>query len=122
MVAPPSVHPDGGAYRWLSAPLGSSAMSPDWLLAELKPKPYIPPPPTGSPTGTGEFSLHCLVRLIETAPEGRRNNALYGACRDAAKQGDLEAFAPALVAAVVAQGLAPGEVEATVRSAGRAGR
>lgn len=41
IVAPPSVHPDGGTYRWVVADADVAA-APEWLLSLAK----LPPPPT----------------------------------------------------------------------------
>jgi hypothetical protein len=58
-----------------------------------------------------------LVRRIEAAQEGMRNTTTWGACRDAAQQGDLDEFEDALAAAAIGRGLPPSEVDAIIRSA-----
>jgi hypothetical protein len=118
VVAPPSVHPDGGRYEWLQPPFGEPAAAPTWLREMLKPPVYEPPLLTlVNGDGGGRYSLLALVRRIEAAPEGQRNRTTFGACRDAAGQGDLDAFADALAAAAVGRGLPLSEVETIVRSA-----
>jgi hypothetical protein len=120
VVAPPSVHPCGGVYVWQIPPLGRPALAPWWLRCALAAPVYSAPLIDGG-RGHGPFCLAALVGRIHAAPEGRRNTTLYGAARDAAKQGDLDAFAEALVCAAVARGLPPVEAEATIRSARKAG-
>jgi hypothetical protein len=118
VVAPPSVHPDGGRYEWLIPPIGAPAAAPAWLRELLKPPVYVPPRLTlVNGDGGGRYSLLALVRRIEAAPEGQRNTTTYGACRDAAGQGDLDAFEDALAAAAITRGLPPAEVETILRSA-----
>jgi hypothetical protein len=73
--------------------------------------------------GNGPYSLYCLAARVAKAPEGRRNTTFYGACKDAVKQGDFDAFEVDLIAAARAVGLHEGEIENTVKSAsGRAPR
>jgi hypothetical protein len=117
VVASPSIHPDGGRYEWLTPPIGEPAAAPTWLTEMLKPPVYTPPVVTRNPDGHGLYSLDCLVGRIQAAPEGTRNITTYGACRDAAKQGDLGAFEDALAAAAITRGLPPSEVETIIRSA-----
>jgi Bifunctional DNA primase/polymerase, N-terminal len=117
VVAPPSIHPSGVVYRWINPPIGAPAMAPTWLLAMLTPPVYIPPPPGDHPTGSGQFSVQCLIARIISAPEGRRNRTTFGACRDAARQGDLDAFEYHLVAAALSTGLHDHEVATILRSA-----
>jgi hypothetical protein len=50
---------------------------------------------------------------------GERNRILYGAAKDAAKQGDLDAFEADLVAAAALVGLDSREIDATIASARR---
>lgn len=122
VVAPPSIHPNGRRYEWLRAPVGEPAMAPDWLLALLRRPVYVPAPVTGTASGTGRYSLQCLLRRIECAPEGSRNVTVYGALRDAFKQGDLDAWEDVLTAAALASGLPPSEVAGIVASVRRGTR
>ncbi|OBG58886.1 hypothetical protein A5703_03010 [Mycobacterium sp. E188] len=123
VVAPPSVHPCGGVYVWRNPPIGQPAPAPEWLRRALAPPPppvRAAPPGTRSGCGNGPYSLAALLGRIHLAPQGQRNRTLYGAARDAAKQGDLDAFADLLAAVAVERGLSPTEAEATIRSARKA--
>ena len=123
VVAPPSIHPDGGSYWWLTPPFGIPAPAPAWLR-KLAARPEPPPPAPGTYTasavgGHGQFTASCLVARIAKASEGDRNRTLYGAARDAFKQGDLDAYEADLVAAATLAGLDSREIAATIRSAKR---
>ena len=54
-----------------------------------------------SSTSHGPYTLNCLVARISAAPEGNRNHTLYGALKDAQRQGDLDAFGPDLASAAL---------------------
>jgi Bifunctional DNA primase/polymerase, N-terminal len=113
VVAPPSIHPNGSRYEWLTPPLGDPATAPGWLLRLLRPPVYTPPP--AGARDRAQHSAHKLVRRIEAAPQGRRHVTVYGALRDAFKQGELDALQDALTAAAMATGLPDAEVAAIVR-------
>jgi hypothetical protein len=118
VVAPPSIHPNGTIYEWLVRPYGQPTIAPVWLVERMQP---LPPPPLprgsfGTGTGHGLYSLRCLVNRIAASREGNRNDTLYGALKDAFRQGDLDAFEADLVAAAVGVGLGTWEVESVVRS------
>ena len=121
VVLPPSIHPaTRRPYRFVDEDM-PPAEPPTWLVALLRPPPVpvvVRPATNGS---NGRFSLCCLVERINAALEGRRNTTLYGACRDALVDGNLDEFENALVAAAVARGLSEPEVVATVASARRGG-
>jgi hypothetical protein len=103
---------------------------PDWLLDELTPPPARTPawalatdlssPDRGSRYGSA--ALRHAANRVARAPVGNRNNTLnteaFGVARLVAA-GVLNAqdVADTLAAAAVASGLAPREVEATLRSA-----
>jgi hypothetical protein len=74
---------------------------------------------TGSNGQNGrEFSRRTLINRVAKAPEGERNRTLYGAAKDAARQGDLDTdMANKLSDAAVAAGLQDGEIAATISSA-----
>jgi hypothetical protein len=117
VVAPPSVHPGGGVYEWLTPPLGDPATAPEWLLGLLRAPVYVPAPITATRATSGQFSLQCLLRRIETAAEGRRHDTVRGVFLDAARAGDLDAFTPALSAAALAAQRTPAEIDAIIRYA-----
>jgi hypothetical protein len=83
-IAPPSVHPSGRPYRWVStAPL---AVAPQWLLQLTckRPPPSIPTPtPTssgprrnGSPGAYGKTALESEIHALANTAPGARNHAL----------------------------------------------
>jgi hypothetical protein len=134
-MAPPSIHPSGKRYEWLS--IEPPAVAPDWLVA-LTRKP--PPPPIdipcktfmGSPGAYGAAALDREIEALASTSPGSRNNALNlvsfrlhqlvaGGELDA---GDVE---QGLIAASHANGLmtdpkdGPRKVLATIRSGARAG-
>jgi hypothetical protein len=118
VVAPPSVHPCGDRYWWQRSPRGPEpTAAPPWLEAGVqRPVPDRWAYTVNGMNGHGEFTLQCLVARISAAREGSRNRTLYGALKDAQRQGDLDAFEADLVAAAVAVGLPASEVESTLRS------
>ncbi len=88
IMAPPSIHPDGPVYRWLSSrPL---APAPDWLLQlarKKRPAPTIsqraiarmrprPLDGNGSPDAYGRAALEYEVAALAATPQGSRNHAL----------------------------------------------
>jgi hypothetical protein len=118
VVCPPSVHPNGGLYWWARSPRREQpALAPDWLRAAVRP-PEMPrwTYTVNGMNGRGEYTSQCLVARISAAREGTRNRTLYGALKDALRQGDLDAFEPDLAAAAIAVGLPAREVESTLRS------
>jgi hypothetical protein len=121
LVAPPSVHPNGTRYRWVTQPHAAPAKAPLWLRQAIQP-PRLPALPAASaPTAetSGRYTLQCLVARISTAPEGRRNVILYGALKDALRDGNLDAFEGALLQAAASRGLTAREIAATVASVRR---
>jgi Bifunctional DNA primase/polymerase, N-terminal len=103
---------------------------PGWLLAELAPAPALTPPSSGfehcehfeHATRYAVAALRCATKRVARAEIGSRNRALnceaYGLGRLIA-DGLLDGqdVADALAAAAIAAGLAPREIEATLRSA-----
>ena len=83
VVAPLSVHPDGGRYEWQILPFGSPDGSRVGARSGTR-EPVHMSPPTGA--GHARYSLHCLTQRITAAPV-HRNNTAYGAIQDAARQG-----------------------------------
>jgi hypothetical protein len=124
VVAPPSLHPGGGVYRWTTPPEGFPTYAPEWLRERVE-RPPVPPPGRHTPTavtGNGPYTVGCLVGRIAKSTNGSRNRTLYGALRDAFKQGDLDAYEADLVAAAINVGLDSREIAATIRSARRGQR
>jgi hypothetical protein len=118
LVAPPSVHPCGGRYWWQRSPRGPHpTAAPPWLESGIQ-RPITDrwTHTVNGMNGHGEYTLQCLVARISAAREGDRNRTLYGALKDALRQGDLDAFEADLVAAAVSVGLDIREVESTLRS------
>jgi hypothetical protein len=84
VVAPPSIHPNGKAYRWLNAL--PPAYAPAWLihLAQRKPAPPLPAAPPRSPIGTssassaayGHAALDREIAALAATTPGARNAAL----------------------------------------------
>lgn len=124
VVAPPSIHPNGRPYEWITPPSGKPADAPRWLRVAVQP-PVVTLRPFAvigdHRAGSGQYNLGCLVARIVKASEGRRNTTLFGACKDAARRGDLDAFESDLAGAARAVGLSENEITATIRSARRYG-
>lgn len=117
VVLAPSIHPDSGKpYIRIDAPV---AAPPPWFTALLLPAPLPPMPRYASTQDGGLYSLRCLVARIAAAPEGRRNITLFGACRDALSDGNLDAFEDDLAATARSIGLPDHEIRGTVASARR---
>jgi hypothetical protein len=82
-----------------------------------------PASPNGSSSqGGGEhyewFPPDWLIRRVAKAPEGRRNTTLYGAVKDAVRQGDLDGeMLDRFITAAQRVGLDDKEIETTVKSA-----
>jgi hypothetical protein len=75
-MVPPSIHPSGVAYEWLSTEPPVAA--PDWLV-RLTRRPQPPPPRlphTGAPEAYGAAALDREMEDLANAPPGQRNNAL----------------------------------------------
>jgi hypothetical protein len=86
VLAPPSIHPLGSRYRWLT-PLGPVEPLPGWLIRLLTPPPP-PPRPTrvvrlveGEVTREGHARIDGAVRLLERTAKGARHARLYWAAR-----------------------------------------
>jgi hypothetical protein len=131
VVAPPSRHPSGRAYRFRD-PDVDVVPAPTWLLAALEPP---PPPPVGAtrsvPPGEnatpyGRAALEGLVDDVLRSAEGTRNDTLvrvsYRAGRLVAA-GELTADAARVVLLEAARrvGLSATEADRTFRSGFDAG-
>lgn len=80
IVAPPSIHPNGQAYRWAIAPL---RRVPEWVLRALQPpRPALPPPRIGPHLGAtayGERALAGILDRLRRSSEGERHDINYWA-------------------------------------------
>jgi hypothetical protein len=137
VIAPPSVHPDGGVYRWLNATPPVAA--PSWLVLLARTRPHQPPPPshairacTGRPGAYGNAALEAEIAALAEAVPGTRNHALNRASfclHQLVAGGELDAALvhDRLIAAAAANGLmsdledGPRSVEKTIASGARAG-
>jgi hypothetical protein len=113
---------DGKPYRVLDdrppTPL------PGWLARMLTSRPEPPRPPGPCRAGNLDARLAGLVRTVETAPQGQRNDALYWAACRAAELEDTGqvVVTAALVAAALTAGLSEREARRTIASALGGGR
>jgi putative DNA primase/helicase len=82
VIAPPSVNPDGRAYRWLNrTPL---APMPTWLIELTREKPRSISQravagikrPSNGPNGYGAAALESEIEALANAAPGTRNHAL----------------------------------------------
>ena len=77
-IAPPSLHPDGVFYEWIST--APPVYAPDWLVRltiKPQPPPYTPPPRpphVGSPGAYGTAALDRETEELANCPRGGRNN------------------------------------------------
>jgi hypothetical protein len=115
VIVPPSPHPSGGMYEWER--VGAIAHAPLWLRALLD-----PPLPSGlsrasSARGPGDGSA--LVEFVASLKTGNRNNGLYWAACQAAKEGSLPTIEHDMADAAVSSGMSEAEARATIRSAQR---
>lgn len=129
VVAPPSVHPNGGHYLWEVWPSRRHrhpAVAPEWLTRAVQPAvgnshtsrwAYT----ASGMNGHGQYTVQCLCARIAAAREGRRHTTFYGAVRDAQRQGDLDAYEGDLASAALAVGLDANEIASTLRSVRRGG-
>lgn len=125
VVAPPSVHPDGGVYAWEST--APPAPFPPWmaaLLTEPKPKPVTPF--LGRSTPYAQRALEAEHHSVATAAEGSRNHALNAAAFSLAQlvaggELDEQDMRSSLEAAARACGLPDKEALATINSGINAG-
>ncbi len=129
-VAPPSVHENGSAYRWLPGRDPWSVappLAPAWLLDLLDP----PRPSAGIRPGARasvrthgpyvERAVRDELRSVALAGEGTRNATLFRAAANLGRfvvAGALDAgeIGPALVDAALAAGLPRPEAERTALS------
>jgi hypothetical protein len=133
VIAPPSIHGSGAAYRWLD-PRVLPAPVPGWLLERLErgaPAPEAVGQRRWLPLGIeftayGKAALAGLREDVLTAEEGQRNDTLNGASYRAGRLAaagelDVDVAATLLVEAAVAAGLPQEEAARTFWSGTSAG-
>lgn len=134
VVAAPSVHPNGGHYKWITPPTTEVPTVPHWLLDLLR--------PTRSSAGTraetqgpdrrrpyGSYGIRAIqleADLVRRAPVGQRNDTLNRAAFQLgtlAESGgvNLSTVVASLVEAALASGLTDREIRGTIKSGLRAG-
>lgn len=115
-VMPPSLHPATGlAYRWEHHP---PAHLPAQLLRVLRPDPPRPPKPRAPGRPLATRALH-LVAYVQDAPEGTRNDRLFWAVCQAARDGHDATVVDLLEGAAIVAGLSEREARRTIASAQR---
>ncbi len=120
VVAPPSVHPDGGVYTWEST--APPAPFPEWMSALLvKPAPKQTTPFLGRSTPYAQRALEAEVHAVSVAAEGTRNDRLNTAAfalGQLVAGGELDEHdaLSSLEAAARACGLPNAEASATIAS------
>lgn len=126
VILPPSGHPSGGTYEWLTKKQPIEA--PDWL-AELAAKKEDAVPPSRVPGTSSKYGETALAReliKLSCAPEGQRNQTL-NECGYALGQliagGELNGaqVESALHGVAVSIGLTSKEARNTIRSSVKAG-
>jgi hypothetical protein len=135
VLAPPSIHPDGGRYEWLSSPFDTEVaeLPPAWLARMKKTDANNNAPPVQLHKGEnstttsayGAVAIEEEIRAVRTATQGERNNRLN---RAAFALGQLNAggevvdIREALVQAAMEVGLPEHEARRTVDSGWSAGQ
>lgn len=83
IVVAPSVHPNGGKYRWANR--NPVEPPPPWLLMAVRPLPERTEPRGGSRYPQEGDVLAPLVKVAAEAQPGNRNEPLYWAAKRAAE-------------------------------------
>jgi hypothetical protein len=134
VVAPPSIHPSGIAYRWVEGrgphQVAAAALPTGWIKRVEKrqePRIEVPIRPTRTTAERGgELIGRCADRVARAGP-GTRNDTLYKAafrlaCLARAGQLFWSDAETAMVSAGLAAGLDQKEIAATLRSARQGAR
>ncbi len=125
VIAPPSVHPNGGAYEWAADNPPRPASAPAWLIRRLDPtvrRPHLRVAgPITSTNGYGRAALHSECAAVLRTAEGGRNDRLNRAAFNLGqlvRHGYVSAddARDQLLEAAVAAGLTTGEAERTIAS------
>ncbi len=121
VVAPPSKvrspeTGDTGQYRWVRSPLGQDLPRlPRWAAEAMKPKPEQP---FARKNGDYSGDLLNVLKYVENAPKGQRNNILYWAACRAAETGAYDSKTrSSLLSAALNTGLDKAESMKTIESA-----
>ncbi len=138
VAAPPSRHPDGGTYQWLTAP---SAEWPPKEVAErlreriedhvsdlqgklrakdIRRHAWGPAFEEGDKTFFAQANHDALIEGMSKAEDGNRNNYLHWAAATLSDEGGSDDEFELLAAAALTLGLDKVEVKRTIRSARRA--
>lgn len=116
LVMPPSQHPSGAHYQWLTEH-PAAALPAHLVDVVAAPAPTPRRTPTHAPQGADTAGL--LARVAGAA-QGNRNSVLFwAACRVFEQYGPDAARLPELVDAARSAGLSDIEIERTLRSAER---
>jgi len=129
VVAPPSLHPDGAAYEWLT--LVDPAPLPAWIVELVRATHAPPAAPSSVPAGEyrpaagttayARAALDAIAAELAGAPEGQRNATLNAACYRMGRmvgggQIDRADVETAFTVAALAAGLDARETARTIRS------
>lgn len=130
VIAPPSVKPGVGAYRWRASPEVGIAECPEWLV-RLCMRPVVAAAPSPMPIAApaeawAQRALEAETAAVLAAPEGTRNDRLNTAAFNLGQivaggglgQGAVQAH---LERAATGAGLRGPEIAATIASGLRAG-
>jgi len=118
LVAPPSVHPCGGRYRWISEHRVPEL--PRHLHGAVRPvqasiRGGVQPTRSSSGDRWGGLISH-----VADAPEGERNRRLFSAVLGSIREGAPEAVIHDIGRAAASAGLPEHEIDRTIASARRA--
>lgn len=138
VLAPPSIHPDGAAYHWLTregnTPPVISIAEINWLrntkgipvsLKLDQPQQHTKPKQRATHNAKHYYPYNPLSRKTQEylrdghhIPKGERNNRLFSAACDlAGNQKTLDEVKTLLAPVAQASGLHPSEIERTIQSA-----
>ena len=137
VAAPPSLHPDGGTYKWLREPGDEPVMEAPEALTTLiedhafdlrgkleakaeRARAYGPRWQSGDHVYYAQASHDSLIERMKTAAEGNRNAYLHWAAATLAEEAGTAEEYEQLAEAALAVGLEPEETRRTIRSARRA--
>ena len=132
VIAPPSLHPSGGQYEWLTSPLDSElAEAPAaWLEAMVKRSTKVSAiqsqtiKTNATTSAYGAVAVEEEIKAVRNVTEGERNNTLNKAAFALGQLhagGEVVDVRPELVQAAIDAGLSESEAKATVDSGWSAG-